>query len=214
MSNNNGRRKLWFISDLHLGHHNSIKFDQRPFKDIDHMHRVIVNNWNAIIQEEDTVYVLGDVGMFSSEKTQKIIAELNGTKILIKGNHDKGVNAMMNLGFAAVLNYAAITIAGELVTMSHCPLRGVFREDVTGMRNAVAGDNWHGESKHVHLSVENNGQFHLHGHTHAGPKCSNGTPVDIGRQKDIGVCGHAYRPWSLSELESWIAKVHKEEKGR
>ena len=209
---NTERRKIWFTSDLHFGHHNSITFDQRPFQDINHMHRVLVNNWNAVVNDEDTVYVLGDVGIFSSEKTKKVVAELKGIKILIKGNHDKGINAMMNIGFSAVLNYAAITIAGELVTMSHCPLRGVFREDVTGMRNAVAGDNWHGESKHVHLSVENNGQFHLHGHIHSGP--ANDKPREVGRQYDVGVPSNNYRPISLSQLESWIAKVHRQEKGR
>ena len=33
------------------------------------------------------------------EKMAKIIAELNGTKVFVIGNHDKGRNAMYKMGF-------------------------------------------------------------------------------------------------------------------
>jgi calcineurin-like phosphoesterase family protein len=199
------RKSIHFTSDWHIGHENSIKFDDRPFKDLDHMHRVLINNYNAQVPEDGLCYFLGDVGMANNEKVLKILNELNGTKVLILGNHDKAHNAMYGLGFDVVLNNATIYISGERVTMSHCPLRGVFREDVTGMRGALKTDMWHGEHKQQSYSVTDEGQFHLHGHIHSGP--NNKKLRFDGKQFDVGVPANKYRPLHISEIESWIAKT-------
>lgn len=199
------RKSIHFTSDWHIGHANSIKFDERPFKDLDHMHRVLVNNYNAQVPPDGLCYFLGDIGLSSNETVGKILSELNGTKVLVLGNHDKKFNAMYELGFDVVLHGATIYIAGERVTMTHCPLRGVFREDVTGMRGAVKGDLWHGEHKQLAFSCTNEGQFHLHGHIHSGP--ANKKKRIDGRQMDVGAPANKYRPVSISEVESWIAKT-------
>ena len=203
---------LYFTSDWHIGHANCIEFDKRPFKDVHHMHRVLINNYNATVSPEDTCYFLGDVAMKSPpDVLNKIMMELNGTKILLLGNHDRGPSAMRRMGFDAVLNMAAITIANRLVTLSHCPLRGVFREDIKGMKRAVAGDRWHGESRYPQFSFPDIGQFHLHGHIHSGPHNSKGRT--LGRQMDVGVVANQYRPVSQFEVESWIALTLKAEEG-
>lgn len=208
------RKSIHFTSDWHIGHQNSIKFDDRPFKDLDHMHRVLINNYNAQVPEDGLCYFLGDIGLSSSEILGKILAQLNGTKVLILGNHDKKFNAMYDLGFDVVLNGAIIYIAGERVTMTHCPLRGVFRENTEHMRSAysdqdrtegIKDKNWHGEHKQVAFSCEDEGQFHLHGHIHSGP--ANDKLKFDGRQFDVGVCANKYRPIHISEIESWIAKT-------
>ena len=197
---------IYFTSDWHLGHSNSITYDNRPFKDVDHMNRVIINNYNSCVHEGDTCYFLGDMGFTQSDSFAKMIAELNGTKILIRGNHDKGAAAMKRLGFDVVLNMAAITVAGHLLTMTHCPLRGVWREDTSKMKGTKPGDNWHGESKHITMSLPDMGQFHLAGHTHKQPK-----DIKLGRQWDVGVVGNNYRPVALSAVESWVALTLKAE---
>jgi len=46
----------------------------------------MVENWNATVGPYDKVYHLGDVAM--SHKKLPVLERLNGTKILIKGNHD------------------------------------------------------------------------------------------------------------------------------
>jgi calcineurin-like phosphoesterase family protein len=199
------RKSIHFTSDWHIGHENSIKFDQRPFTDLDHMHRVLVNNYNAQVPKDGVCYFLGDIGLSSSEKAKQIISQLNGVKIAIKGNHDKGDQALYDIGFDVVMNIAILYIAGERVTLSHCPLRGVFREDVTGMRNTVEGELWHGESRHKPYSVEDEGQFHLHGHIHSGP-ANKKLHID-GRQMDVGVPANKYRPVHISAIESWIAQT-------
>lgn len=207
MSNN--RKPTFFTSDLHLNHANSIKFDKRPFKDLEHMHKKLINNWNAIVPENGITYILGDYGMGSVDKTREILDQLNGTKILVLGNHDGGVNRCYNLGFDCVVHGITLYIAGERVTMTHCPLRGVFREDTTGMRNYVEGENWHGESRHTRFSVEDTGQFHLHGHIHSSKH--NGKPKIQGRQIDIGMPSSDYRPMRLGAIESLINRIKQQE---
>lgn len=201
------RKSIHFTSDWHIGHANSIAFDQRPFKDLNHMHETLVRNYNAQVPVDGLCYFLGDIGLCSSEVLSKVLSRLNGTKVCVLGNHDKGVEAMYKLGFDVVVYGIKLVIAGKIVSLSHCPLRGLFREDITGMRNAVEGDNWHGESKHLEYSFEDEGQYHAHGHIHSGP--ANTKKRIDGRQIDVGVCANNYRPVSLSVLESWIAKTEQ-----
>lgn len=202
-------KSIHFTSDLHLGHANSIVFDKRPFKDLDHMHRVIINNWNAQVPENGLVYVLGDVGLQDAASTTQLMSQLNGTKVLIRGNHDKGIQSGYNIGFDVVLNAAILYIAGHRVTLTHCPLRGVFREETEGMRNTKPGELWHGESRHEQYSVNDEGQFHLHGHIHSGP-ANNKLKID-GRQFDVGMPANNYRPVHISAIESWIAQTVQNE---
>lgn len=206
------RKSIYFTSDQHYGHKNSIEFDNRPFKDVEHMNRVLINNHNAVIPKNGICYHLGDFGMASFEESQKILSQLNGTNILILGNHDGNVNRMYRMGFDAVLYGAMMTIAGEMVTLSHAPLLGLKREDTSGFPK-YANDNWHGESnpKMRKFTIPNFGQFHSHGHIHSS-KDNHKSDVIWGRQYDVGVCGNNYTPVNISKIESWIAKTVQSEK--
>lgn len=203
------KTNTYFTSDWHLFHENSLKFDNRPFKDIHHMHRVLVNNYNASVRPEDICYFVGDMGMGNVEGVRKIISELNGTKIFIIGNHDKGYQSMYNMGFDVVQHGAMLTIAHHQVTISHCPLRDIVREDTTGMRGSTGTEPWHGHDrpKHKLCSLPDFGQFHLHGHIHSPNRGKSKKILD--KQYDVGVVGNNYRPVSISTIESWIAKYGK-----
>ena len=50
----------YYISDLHFGHANVIRHDARPFADVGEMDRVLIERWNAVVGEDDDVYVVGD----------------------------------------------------------------------------------------------------------------------------------------------------------
>lgn len=201
----NVAKTLFFTSDWHINHERCLDLDQRPFKDLDHMHHSLITNYNATVPKDGVCYFLGDIGMGSSEVIKEVIDQLNGTKICVLGNHDKGMTAMYGIGFDVVLYGAVIYLAGQRVTMSHCPLLGVFREDTTGYRNGAPGELWHGESRHKRYSFHNDHQFHLHGHIHAGKSCLDKI-VRTEKQWDIGVPGNSYRPVSSSAVESWISK--------
>lgn len=205
------RTPIFFTSDLHIGHANSIEFDNRPFRDLDHMHRVLINNYNSTVPENGVCYFLGDMGLCKTSILKDVISQLNGTKIFIMGNHDKGAQAMYNMGFDVVLFGAALNVCGQRLTLSHCPLQGITRERTKGMKGIAKGEHWHGESrrKHQNCSFANEGQFHLSGHIHS-PNGGKSTRI-LHRQFDIGVVANKYRPVSISEIESWVAKTVKKE---
>lgn len=52
--------KIFYIADTHFGHANILRFDQRPFKDLEEMHDVLIDNWNRVVASADWVYILGD----------------------------------------------------------------------------------------------------------------------------------------------------------
>jgi calcineurin-like phosphoesterase family protein len=79
---------IWFTADLHLDHLNIIKYSNRPFRSIEEMDSALINNWNEVVQPEDTVYDLGDFCMGNSAK---YIQRLYGKIIRIKGSHDKDI---------------------------------------------------------------------------------------------------------------------------
>ena len=203
------RKKIFFTSDLHIGHANSINFDNRPFRDLDDMHSSLIRRFNSTVPRDGVTYFLGDIGVCSQKVAKEFLSKLNGTKILIAGNHDKGMNANYNLGFDCVLGGAVLFIVGEKVTLSHYPLLGVFREDVSEMRGAKEGDNWHGELKHSPKCFKDEGQFHLHGHIHS-PNGGKSKKI-LDRQYDIGVTSNKYSPVSISTIESWIVLTKRKE---
>ena len=54
-------QRLWFTSDLHLGHRNVIKFCNRPFENEKEMNEKLIENWNSVVDEKDIIFVLGDI---------------------------------------------------------------------------------------------------------------------------------------------------------
>ena len=154
------RRNTFFTSDWHIGHTNVIAYDSRPFRDTSHMAEVLISNFNASVGTNDLTYFLGDMGLCKGSELSEVVGRLNGTKVLVLGNHDKGAEAMHKIGFDVVVNGATLWIANQCVTLSHCPLKGVWREH-------GFGENWHGESRQHRFTTPNFGQFHLHGHIHS-----------------------------------------------
>ena len=205
--------KFAVTSDWHIGHHNCLNFDNRPFKDLNHMHTVLANNINACLDENDVLYVLGDYGFTKNNEVQEFMKRLgNFTKIAILGNHDKGYNATKDMGFDLVLNSAQIHMYGIDITMSHCPPNGFKREDCTLFRNHTGKEDYHGQRKNKRFSVDYDPEkLHLHGHTHLRPdKEDMITNVKEMNLWDIGVVGNNYRPVMKSEIESHIFKLKQQ----
>ena len=204
------RKQIFFTSDWHIAHANSIIFDNRPFRDLDHMHSELVKNFNKQVPVDGLTYFLGDIVTHSAAITKSVIDQLNGTKILIVGNHDRNYESCYTAGFHAIMHNATMYIQNERVTLSHCPLRGVFREDTSDMKGSTEGEMWHGENRNRRYSVEDTGQFHIHGHIHS-PNGGKSTKI-LNRQFDCGLPANAYRPVHISAIESWIMKTLKESK--
>lgn len=58
----------YYISDLHFGHKNVIKYCNRPFKNTDEMREGLISRWNSKVKPSDTVYILGDMFYGAKER--------------------------------------------------------------------------------------------------------------------------------------------------
>lgn len=122
----------YYISDLHLFCKSQLgvsgrNYDGRPFADIEEMHNYIVDKWNAKITDEDTVYILGDVGMKTRKnKIYDVVSMLRGHKILIKGNHDDLSEEHYLALFDEIHDYMEISDTVDdtihTVVLSHYPI--------------------------------------------------------------------------------------------
>ncbi len=138
----------WVTSDLHFGHKNIMSFcpeSRARFRnDVAYMNEAMVKEWNDLIEPEDTVYILGDVAFMSGSDAGRTVMRLNGTKILVEGNHDRKTlqDATFRNAFAEVHKYLDINYNGTKVVMFHYPI--------------AEWDQMH------------RGSVHLHGHLHGG----------------------------------------------
>src|SRR5579859_7823680 len=96
MANINILPDIFFISYHHMFHKNILGFTGddgkliRPgFKDIDHMHEIMVERHNTVVKKTSSkVYFIGDFTMHYGEKADLLLSRFNGRKRLIPGNHD------------------------------------------------------------------------------------------------------------------------------
>jgi calcineurin-like phosphoesterase family protein len=214
-------KPLFATSDWHIGHEKAIEYDKRPFKNLDHMHESLITRYNATVPENGVCMFLGDMSN-RPEEMRKVISRLNGTKILFLGNHDKGMGTMYNCGFDFVLWGGVMYIGDIRVTISHCPLLGVWREDTSNMgrrkkmteqeKRNNPPENWHGETREKHRmsSMTDEGQFHLHGHIHSTDWKTQSQKI-LGKQFDVGVTANNYTPVSWSTIVSWVMKMSNKE---
>lgn len=113
-----------FTSDPHYYHKNVIEYCKRPFCCKHSMNEELILRHNKIVtRPTQRVFILGDFGFGSNNGLQRILARLNGYKILIKGNHDRGRTKMTELGFAEAWLNAECTYNGKTVLMQHVPDR-------------------------------------------------------------------------------------------
>lgn len=144
----------YFIADTHFNHENIIKYCNRPFKNSKEMNDYIISKWNSVVKKNDIVYHLGDVGFGTTEELKEIVRRLNGTKILIRGNHDfrRGANGWKEVGFAEVYRKRLIL---ENLVLTHEPIE--IEENyinVFGHIHDKPLDNRFNESNHICVSCD------------------------------------------------------------
>jgi len=81
---------LYTIGDLHLSFGCDKPMD--IFKGWDDYVQKIQENWQSTVKPEDTVVIVGDISwamnLDEAKKDFEFIHNLNGTKIILRGNHD------------------------------------------------------------------------------------------------------------------------------
>lgn len=124
--------KVLFTSDLHLGHENIIatcgrnaKTCGKDFASVKDMNAFLIEKWNRKVEEDDEVYILGDLSFRSCESVKTYLKQLTGRKHLVVGNHDfqwqKNIKNM-NEYFESVSNLEVIQLDHKLISLCHYPL--------------------------------------------------------------------------------------------
>lgn len=145
--------KIWFTSDTHFGHTNIIKYSKRPFQDTKDMDDQLIALWNSKVTDKDTVYHLGDFGLYSKrEDIIRVRKQLKGEIHLIKGNHDPKKGWFKDL-FSSHQEYLEIGYNSIKIVLCHYPIYS-----------------WN-NMRH--------GSIHLHGHSH-GNLTNYGYRIDVG----------------------------------
>ena len=183
---------IFFISDLHVGHANVIKYDGRPFKTTDEMHVELIKRWNSVVGPDSIVYFLGDLSFTRSDMTKWFVWQLNGKIHAIAGNHDKPKD-LRSLGrFEEVHDYGT-----EI---------GVYDEDSLQSR----GSQGYQKIVMAHYPIlswnkSHYGAWHLHGHCHGSLMK---TMPDYYKRKvmDVGCNMIDYTPISYAQVKEIMNK--------
>ena len=172
--------KVWFTSDLHFWHKNICKYCNRPFETMEEMNQTLINNWNSVVKEDDTVFVLGDMGFCGYDKLEPLMSQLNGKKYLIQGNHDSD-KIVFRLYEANIIEgyykMHEVTIIGDeecpdqQLTLCHFPM--------------------------IDWPNKERGAWMIHGHQHQLPE----TPSCSVMHWDVGVDKNNLKPVSFEQLK-------------
>ena len=111
-----------YIADWHYGHKNCLRFDNRPWADIGQANRDMIRYWNEAVDDDDTVYILGDMFWCGPEEAIRVLDQLKGQKVLIKGNHDKCKDSRFRSRFLEIRDYMEIDDDGRNVVLCHYPI--------------------------------------------------------------------------------------------
>lgn len=102
--------QIYISSDTHFNHDKSFIWEPRGFNSVEEMNESIISNWNAIVKNDDIVYLLGDVMLGDNETGIACLKRLKGTINILIGNHDtnarlKEYSKLPNIN---ICNYAEV----------------------------------------------------------------------------------------------------------
>ena len=90
----------YLTSDQHFGHERMAGVFGREYEGrLDEMNAMMLERWNAVVKPEDTVLHLGDFAMGIRAENLPLTQHLNGTILLMPGNHDS-ISLLQDPGYA------------------------------------------------------------------------------------------------------------------
>jgi calcineurin-like phosphoesterase family protein len=151
-------KRLLVLGDTHFRHANIIKYCNRPFATADEMDATMLGNIaNAGLGPEDTLVHVGDFAFGGKERARPLLDfwhTLPGTKIFVRGNHDRGWKRFELLrGFDVVCEHIAI----DKWLFTHYPTPGLVLDpgvvNVHGHIHNNLGEKWD-DDQHFNACVE------------------------------------------------------------
>lgn len=113
---------IFYTADLHF--HYKPFLPGRPFASVEEMDEAMIRLWNETVTDEDTVYVVGDVGYNGGYVPGDALGRLQGRKHLIRGNHDTGFENAPKLFdyFETVTDFNEIDDGETHILLCHYPI--------------------------------------------------------------------------------------------
>jgi calcineurin-like phosphoesterase family protein len=189
----NDKKNVFFTSDFHLFHNNVLKFDNRPFTDVNEMHVVLEGGWNEVVKPNDIVIYLGDLSFARREdkpSVEAMLNRLNGTIHFVMGNHDKFEDIKKMTRFQSVQDYLEVRVKhvldyNEVETLFCCMHYPIY--------------SWN-KSHH--------GSYHVHGHCHGNLHHGEDANYYWNRRAiDAGCMFHDYKPISHTQVIEKLSHV-------
>lgn len=189
----------FFTSDSHFGHARIIELCNRPFNSVSHMNAELIRRWNEVVAPEDIVFHLGDVALGTFAESIQCVAQLNGYKIMVPGNHDRNSSVYEDKRpafrerfhkayeevFQEIRPEHTFDVVGEhQVMLSHYPYFGDSQE----------------RDRHVDIRPRDEGLPLIHGHIHN----TNRQGVFSRNMYHVGVDVHDYYPVHEDKIVEWI----------
>lgn len=119
---------IWLTSDLHLFHNKDFIYEPRGFASIEAMNEAIERNWNDTVNNDDEVYILGDLMVggkaVSNEVGMEVVRRLKGKKHIIIGNHDTNTRIKLYQQEASIVEFQyakMMRYKGRSLYLSHYP---------------------------------------------------------------------------------------------
>ena len=148
-------RRVYFASDLHLGHERILTFGQRSANSITEHDERILETCNSIVRPRDILWILGDVAFTRSSLA--LLNHMNGEKRLILGNHDTFPLGEYAMYFSHI---AAFHKGYKGLVLTHIPIHD----------NELVYRNW---------------EYNVHGHVHHPEKVKDYSDKHINVNWDI-----------------------------
>lgn len=190
-------------SDHHFGHARISELAGRPFASVDEMNAVMIERWNALVKPDDVVLHLGDLALGPIDDSVALTARLNGTRLLVPGNHDRVSPATQSKRaierFRPIYEDAGWTVLPEILAGTR---HGV---QLLACHYPYAGDT-SGVERHSSHRPDNTGLPLLHGHTHEhdfGPHGSH--------EFHVGVDAFDFAPIQFELIDAWLEDLRREE---
>jgi calcineurin-like phosphoesterase family protein len=184
-------QKIWFTSDMHIGHRNVIRFCNRPWTDEKEMCEGLINSWNSLVGDNDIVFVLGDTFWFNdSRMIKKVIDRLKGKTIyILPGNHDD---------FSHYHRVDTSSETGRIVLCQDVVV--LWLQEANGKTTEI----WMSHYPMMTWPHRVNGAWQLFGHIHSNAFRTEGVDQDLPlhwNQHDVGCDYWGYRPVDFETLQ-------------
>lgn len=177
-----------FTADPHFGHKLVAKL--RGFNNVEDHDQWLLDRINNKVTPDTILWILGDLGVSTSNYVINQVRKINCRRVLIAGNHDAFHPMHRNAWkqqikhpdlFEAVLPYQKLKVNGTEILMNHLPYEG----DHTG------------EERYAQYRMPDRGMSLLCGHVHDAWRFK-------GNQFNVGVDVNDFKPVTWETIAGWL----------